>query len=75
MSVAAPISLTDHKPAPVARPAPERLHCGRCGNRLASFYFPEGSTGWVEDRCHHSIRRADGTRGTCGFVTRTGPSR
>lgn len=71
----APVSLADRLPPAQPRPVPERLHCGRCGNRLASFYLPEGSGGWVEDRCHHSVRKPDGSRGTCGYVTRTGPTR
>ena len=50
-----------------------QMYCSGCGNRLARAVLAPGSV--VEDRCHHTVRRPDGSRGTCGVVTRMTPSR
>lgn len=51
----------------------DSMKCGRCGNRLASVYLTPGS--WVIQRCHHSIRKPDGTRETCGWENTVRPTR
>ena len=47
--------------------------CSRCGNPLGRIYLVVGS--WVSLRCHHTIRRPDGTRGTCGYENTIRPTR
>jgi hypothetical protein len=51
----------------------EQMKCSRCGGNLARVALVVGSV--VEMRCHHSVRRPDGKRETCGYVTRAYPTR
>lgn len=63
-----PVVETPSEPAHL-----EQMKCSRCGNGLALVHLTVGSV--VQMRCHHSIKRPDGTRGTCGWVNRAWPSR
>lgn len=58
---------------PERPPYLEVLRCGRCGNALGRVYLTVGS--WVEQRCHHTVRRPDGKRETCGWVNTVRPTR
>lgn len=49
------------------------IRCARCGGALARVHLTVGS--YVEQRCHHQIKRADGKRETCGWVTKVWPTR
>lgn len=51
----------------------EQMRCARCGNGLARVCLTVGSV--VEMRCHHTIRKPDGKRETCGWVNTVRPTR
>lgn len=70
--------------SPNARPMVERieperppyldvLRCARCGNALGRTYLTVGS--WVVVRCHHSVKKPDGKRETCGYENTVRPTR
>ena len=71
LNAPAPISMAERRDQ--AAPHLEPMRCARCGNALARVHLTVGSV--VEQRCHHSIRRPDGKRETCGWVTTVRPTR
>jgi hypothetical protein len=65
---AAPSQMVEREPATTLV-----IRCARCGGALARVHLTVGS--YVEQRCHHTIKGADGKRATCGWVTRVWPTR
>lgn len=49
------------------------MYCARCKQGLGRVYLTVGS--YVEMRCHHEIRGADGKRKTCGWMNSVTPTR
>ena len=65
--------LTVERIEPERPPYWDVARCGRCGNALARVYLTVGS--WIEQRCHHVVKKRDGKREVCGWVNTVRPSR
>jgi hypothetical protein len=71
---ARPIVTLEERREQQERPAHlDQIRCARCGGGLLRAHLVVGS--YVEQRCHHTIKKPDGKRETCGYVTRVWPTR
>lgn len=50
----------------------KQMHCAICGGKLCRVSLTPGN--YAVDRCHHKVI-INGKRQTCGYETRTGPTR
>lgn len=66
---------TDERVRTITTPAVvyQQLYCAKCKGKLCRVSLVPGA--YAEDRCHHTIIDETGKRRTCGWETRSGPTR